>query len=223
MMIDTYGYVIMEQSPLPGGYGDSCAETGRYAVLAYINGTKLDIKFNSFVTDIGVLRHPDSPWREDDTSGDQVSPLIAATALIQPVLGYRVIKQIEDAGYKTGNGDLLSPGIYAQMRRAQRKSFLWLSDLALVGQALLLKLPIRWSDSKRWFESTSGSSCDYLNLVNNLAFARAMESWTWPCWLATKLISQELALSKAKDYYEPEPNNGMILEQYAEAIPKIWK
>jgi hypothetical protein len=222
MYIDTYGFIIMEQSALPGGYGDSCAETSRYVVLAYINGKKLDIDLRPFVTEKGVLRHPDSPWREDDTSSDQVYPLIAAGYVLQPVVAYKAIKQIADAGDRTGNSDKINIGMYAQIARFFSKDYLWVRDLTLVGQALIFKIPFRWSDSKKRLERSSGSSSDYLNFINGLAFAR-INKWTWPCWLATKIISKEKAMSKVSDYYKPEPNSDWLLQLYTRAIPKIWQ
>lgn len=218
-----YGYIELNQTDRPGSIGDSLAYTSQYITIAYVAG-KLGDKINlfAFVSEKGPLRHPDSPWRENDTSGDQVYPLIAASALTQPVLSYRVIKQIKDAGYRTGNGDKIPPGMYGQIRRAQRKNALWVSDLPIFIQALFFKIPIRWSDSKKWFEKSEGSSSDYLNFINALAFAKAEDNITWPMKLAMKLIPKQKVLEKVKDYFKPEPNVQWLLDLYKEALEVIY-
>jgi hypothetical protein len=223
MFLDAYALIAMEQSAFPGSIGDSCSESSRYAVIAYVNGSKPNIKLGELVTDKGPIRHPSSPWREDDTSSDQVAPLIAATELVNPELAKKIIQNIKDSHYRTGNGDLISFGVLGQMRRAENKAMLWLSDLPLVFQSLIFKIPFRWSDSKKRFESSSGSSGDYLNFINALAFARAKNNVTWPMWLAMRFISKDTAKAKVADYYKPEPNSQWILDEYNTAIDKIWK
>lgn len=223
MYIDSYQLIVMEQSGFPGGWGDSAAESSRYVILATINGEKVNINLKQLVTETGVLRHPLSPWRENDTSSDQVVPLLAATSLLQPELASVIIKQIKTAGYKTGNGDLISTGLLENMRRAEKKHFLWISDLAILGQALIFQLPFRWSDSKRFFELSSGSSSDYLNFTTDLAFAKITNTETIPIKLAKLLIvSKEKILSEVNSYYAAEPNHSMIIEEYTKALERIY-
>ena len=224
MIQDNYGYIEMEQDPVgnPGRTGDSLAETSRYVSIAYVIGDNPKINLAYFVTDKGCLRHPDSPWREDDCSGDQVFPLIAASALTQPELLAKVLKQIKDAGYKTGNGDFITPGMLGQIRRAEDKKFLAISDIPLVIQAVLFKIPFRWSDSKKKFESNDDSSGDYLNFINTLAFAKAKGNISLPMKLAMKLISKEKCLEKVKHYYRNEPNSQGLVELYEKSLGKIY-
>lgn len=222
MLLDAYLLISMDES-FPGSIGDSCAESSRYAVIAHVNSKQPKLGLQYLVTDKGLVRHPDSPWREDDTSGDQAFPFIAAADLTQPELAKKVIQQTKDAGYRTGNGDLISPGMYGQIRRAENKSMLWLSDLPLLAQALIFKIPFRWSDSKKAFETTADSSGDYLNFINAIAYAHAKGNITWPMRLAMRLVSKETALAKVKHYYRNEPNSQWVTDEYEKAINLIWQ
>lgn len=222
MQFDQYGFIRMEQTDFPGSVGDSAAETGRFwTLLMFVIGTNAHPNLQPFVTKKGILRHPESPWREDDTSGDQVSPLLAATSILQPIVADQILNHIYDAKYRTGNGNLISPGLFAMMRRCRNLKMLWISDLAIVGQALLMKLPVRWSDSKKALEWVGNSSADYLNFINFLVHAESKKNSSWPCWLAKKLISKKKMVERVKSYYEPEPNCDQILDLYARAIEKL--
>ena len=220
MILDSYGFINMEQSQAPGSIGDSAAETSRYIVLAFINGQKLDINLSYFVTDKGLLRHPLSPWREDDTSLDQMYPLVAAAALISSdELRVKIDSFI--SGTKTYNGKIVTLGFKAQLNRSKDNSIPWIDDLALLGQALLFKIPIRWSDSKKRPELMSSSSSDYLNYVSGLAFAK-IKGLTWPLKLARLLISKEQIMDKVEQYYAPEPNVRWLLDEYKKALKEIY-
>lgn len=222
MKFDSYTFIVMEQSGFPGNIGDSAAETGRYMTLSALVHSLPSIDLSPFITDKGVLRHPTSPWREDDTSDDQTSPLLAACSIRQPELANKIIAQIKAARWKTGNGQMIHPSSFAQIKRHQGSWLQGLWDISIVGQALLLKCPYRWSDSKKWFERSSGSSSDYLNFVNFLAYANLKGSFGISCKIATKLIDMGDVLMKVHDYYSIEPNNKMILDLYMKALPLIW-
>jgi hypothetical protein len=222
MHLDSQGLVVLDQDTFPGNIGDSCAETSRLVTLNSLNNEFPWTQLSAFITDKGILRYPTSPWREDDTSSDQVAPLIAACSLTQPQLTNIVIAKIVSAGYKTGNGNIISPGLLTNMKRHQKSCWQSFWDLAILGQALLFKVPVRWSDSKKWFEPSSGSSADYLNFINGLAFAK-QRNWTWVCSLCVKLVSADTALAAVQSYYKPEPNNSIILDAYAKSIQKIWR
>lgn len=222
MFFDKYGFVNLEQSPFPGSIGDSCAETSRYVLLSYILGKDIKINLSPFITSKGVLRHPDSPWREDDTSDDQVSPLISVCSVTAPELAYKVIKQLEENHLKTGNGKLIHLTTLAQLERVCHRSGLWAWDIVILAQALILKLPYQWNDGKKKFTKTQDNSADYLNFINYLALASTTRTFGLLCKLACKIISKELALNKVQSYYAQEPNNQIILDLYAKAIPIIW-
>lgn len=223
MILDNYNFIIMEQNLTtdPGRLADSLAETSRYIVLAFVNGQKLDINLHYFVTDKGLLRHPLSPWGVEDTSLDQIYPLIAAAALISPnELRSKIDSFI--SGTKIYNGKIVTPGFKAQLNRSKDNSTPWIDDLALLGQALIFKLPFRWSDNKKWFEWSSGSSSDYLNYVNGLAFAK-IKGETWPLKLARFIISKDKILGKIHEYYIPEPNVKWLLDEYEKALKVIYR
>lgn len=216
-----YNYIEMHEAR-PGSIGDSCAETSRFVTISIVSGVNPNIDLKAFVTEKGPLRHPDTIWREDDTSGDQVFPLIAASCLTQPELCSKIIKQIKDAGYKTGNGDFITPGMLGQIRRAENKKLLAISDIPLLIQALLFKVPFRWSDSKKKFESSEGSSGDYLNFINAIAFAKAKGNITLPMKLTMKLISKEKCLEMVKHYYRNEQESQFLIDLYSKALDVIY-
>lgn len=220
MIFDNYQYLIMEQVEAPGNSGDSAAETGRYVTLKAVIGEKVIIDLSHFITEKGILRHPDSPWRENDISSDQVAPLLAAASLIQPEIADKIMKQLENG--HTGNGDLISLGLRGQIRRAQDKHFLGFSDLPMLGQALLFKLPFRYSESKHWLEGNDDSSGDYLNFVNSLAFAKAKGKLSLSQKLSMKLISKQKCLDKVKHYYRNEPHAGFLIDLYSKALELIY-
>lgn len=219
MYLDQQNLIVMEQSGLPGGYGDSASETGRYVTLLGVIGDKTFINLGPFVTDKGILRHPLSPWRENDSSSDQVSPLIVGASVSgQFILEDKILKFTK---YKTGNGDFITLGLLANKRRAQYKHFLWISDLAILAQALVFKLPYRWSDSKKTLEKNTNTS-DYLNFINNLAFAKVKKNITWPLKLAMKLTPKEKVLEAIKSYYKSEPNSQWLIDIYIKALEVLY-
>jgi hypothetical protein len=220
----------MEQTPFPGSVGDGCAESSRYVTLCeFLNQNSFpQVNLARLVTLAGVVRYPcpPSPWAASDTSGDQVAPLIAATSLTQPSLADTIISQIVTNKYCTGNGKLINPGLYANVKRHQGSHVQWLWDLSILGQALIFKLPFAWNPNatwnpKSWLISSSGQTSGYLNWTNALAFARC-KSWTWPCWLATKIIGKTQVMAAVQSYYRPEPNSAWMLNIYEQAFNKIW-
>lgn len=219
MILDEQNYIIMEQSGLPGGYGDSCAETSRYITLLAVIDEKVIIDLSGFVTDKGILRHPKSPWREDDTSLDQMYPLLAAASLTEDTkeLRHEIDEYITGNRGRTYNDKILTLGMNAQIDRSRGKPGL---DLALIGQALLFKIPFRWSDSKKKFEKNTDSS-DYLNFVNGLAFAH-LKHPTWASKVAKLLTNKDKVLQKIKDYYSPEPNSEWLIKIYEKALGIIY-
>lgn len=222
MKFDEYGYLVTEYEGFPSNIGDSCAETARFVTLQHILGESNKTNLSGFVTEKGVLRHPTSPWREDDTSDDQTCPLIAATGLVDPELCKKVIDYVVGNGYRTGNGQLIHPLCYAQIKRIQKSPNQWFYDLSILGQALLLKFPIRWNDGLKKVELSKDSSGDYLNFINFLAYAHATETTTLPCILAKLIISDSVAFCKVQDYYRGKVNTDWMVDIYAKAIKVIW-
>ena len=186
MKIDEYGCVVMEKDGTPGDLGDSCAESSRLDIIAPVHRHKLDL--NAFVTANGFVRHPKSPWREDDFSNDQALPLILAD-------------YIRGAWWKIpGTNTIASPGVWAAVRGNWK-----LLALTVKMQNLLFALPYRWSDSKKWFERTSGSSADYLNYFVSIVFLRRRG-------ITVKMRPE--TLDKVRSYYANEPRSDWIVEAY---------
>jgi hypothetical protein len=227
MHLDSNGLVVMDQESFPGNIGDSCCYTSNMVTLQFLLNIKITSNLSLFITPSGVIRYPTSPWGPTDTSADQVAPLLAACQLTQPALANQVISQIQSNGWKTGNGNIINPGLLAQLKRCESSILQSVWDLAILGQALIFMLPWAWNSSATlnpttWLVSASTQTSGYLNWINALAFART-KKWTLPCWLSTKLVSKNKALAAVTSYYKPEPNSAWLLALYAEASSLIWK
>lgn len=212
MLIDNAA-IVMEQNPPgdPGRYGDSCAESSRYQHLKFLLGDyKLYINFNQFITPLGVIRSPNVPeeWKEKDTSEDQVKPLLLALRKGTLPEALIVEKQIKNAGYRTGNGDLITPGFYGII-----KEWSWLNNISVCVQSIIFKIPLRWSDSKKWFERSEASSADYLNHIHVAVYS--------PKWIR-KMVSKETLKQKVRDYYKVEPNSEWVIQTYDQVIERYW-
>jgi hypothetical protein len=232
MILDANGLVVFEQCAFPGSIGDSCAETSRLVTLQSFLDKKVISDLSLFVTPQGIVRYPvrsalgTSPWGTSDTSSDQVAPLISALALSNPQLCHTVLQQIAANDFKTGNGQLVELGLLANMERAVKYWDQPICDLAILGQALIFCLPFAWNPNatlspSTWFVSASTQTSGYLNFINCLAFARK-KHWTFPCWLATKVVSSKKALKMVQAYFKPEPDVQWYLDLYVQALPKIW-
>lgn len=226
MYLDANGLVVLEQSAFPGNTGDSCAETSRLVTLQILLGDDIHSELHLFIVSGGIIRYPDSPWGITDTSSDQVSPLIVATALTDLSLTKTITNILEENHLRTGNGDIVTPGLLANLERAENHRFLWFMDLTNLLQALIFKLPLTWNPSatinpKTWLISSKTQSSGYLNWINNLAFAK-IKGDTWPNKLAKKLIKKEKALEMVRNYYAPEQNSAWLLTLYSSALEKIW-
>jgi hypothetical protein len=181
------GMIEMEQCAWPGSVGDSMAETSRYAILT---GAKLDQwKFRALGC---YCRHQSVQalpgWDVSDTSNDQLLPFILATGITGAWNKIPCTKTI------------VSPGVYFAIR-GMWKAF----ALTVKAQNLIFALPYRWSDSKKWFEKTVGSSADYLNYFVSIVFLRRMGIVVEP---------RPETMDKIKSYYEKEPNSSWLIEEY---------
>lgn len=227
MKFDKFQMIELEQCAAPGNIGDSCAETFRYWLLKYFVAGRDDQFVGTDLireamantkTDLGYLRHPESPWRENDFSSDQWLPrfLVAATLSIH----FEANEMIGRTPKRTGNGDILSPLCEAAIDRYYTRDQLTWRDVALYGQALIFKFPWRWNDEKKWFERSSGSSADYLNWFMFLMFCEGKPSF----WSkrAKKAVKPEVIIQKVRDYYKPEPR-AFVVDLYERAVKKIYE
>lgn len=237
MLWDMYPTLIMEYGSPPGIYGDACAETGRYySLVNYLasigistpNVPDITKSLNNFRTDAGYIRHPLVPlaWRETDFSEDQWVPLFIASkesgvkvAGSNTSMSDEMNFRLSDAGWKTGNGDLIHPGTLGTLLRANGKAN-FVADLPmLVGLIITRYIPIRWSDSKKWFESSGDNSGDYLNLIHQVMYAETTKTGT----LTTKLIKYLFRFcdlqGKIGSYYKNE--SPWIQDMYRPALEKL--
>jgi hypothetical protein len=210
----------MDQSSWPGNIGDSCAETSRYAHLKLLLGLPIDdVDLYAFISNSGFLRHPLAPaageidgknesWRETDFTSDQGLPLFLAARKSDQSLARLIISRIHQDSYKTGNGDLVNPGFYALLTDTE-----WLLHVSTDVQALLLRFPYRWSDSKNRFEENEESAADYLNWIHCAVYLS-------PC--ERKLIPKDLLKAKVRKYYQPEPNCQFLLDLYDQVIDQYF-
>ncbi len=209
MKLDDYKTMVMEQCPWPGNIGDSCAETSRYAHLKLLLGDDIDdVNLNCFVTTRGYIRHPTAPdaWRERDFSSDQALPLFLAFSLFDAKQAQKMKYRMEDYKWRTGNGNLVSPLLYALLNESQ-----FLLKLFVVIQALLFAFPTRWSDSKNQFESSIDSSCDYINYIHcTVKVPRHYQ-----------LVHLDFLKEKVRQYYHNEPNSEFLIELYDKVIDKF--
>jgi len=213
MYFDHHGAIALEQSAFPGSIGDSCAETSRYLLVSNPTFGQLAVIWK-FETPEGYVRHPESPWREDDFSGDQALPLY----LVFDWYGLgeereRFENRLRDNGWKTGNGDYISPLFMSAIRRAHGRQN-WLTDLPILFHALGARyFPYRWSDSKKTIERNDDHTADWLNYYHVLLQAKRRGP-TWVSRLAAKITPHSMIMEKIKSYYAIEPNHQFLIDAY---------
>lgn len=231
MVIDKYGCLIMEHSSWEGNRGDSCAETARYAHLKMLLGDyKQDYNLNSFVIPgLGYVRHPDLlhfvdekgvSWGLTDFSSDQALPLYLAFKKASMWYEFdEMSERLWYSGFRTGNGDLLSPGLLAEYFDYQV-----LRSGLLVGQVGLFHFKYRWNDELNKFQETEESSCDYINFIHTAVYA--------PQWVRD-LTDKEVLKQKVWSYYLIEmlyevknSKRGLardVVDLYYDVIDRYWR
>jgi hypothetical protein len=201
MYIDNFKTVVLEQCTWPGSIGDSMAETARLSILLDFLGLPNDLGLSAFITPTGYVRHPTAPehdekgesWRETDMVSDQCLPWFVAEGAMRKD---EMRERIKANGWRTGNGDPVSPIFWAEL-----KGYTWLRVIFLLIQLLLFNLAFRWSDANNAFEETSDSSCDYLNFIIVSLYA--------PKWFR-KLCPEETLKQKVRSYYATEPSHFVV-------------
>ena len=214
MHYDELGLIVSDTSGPPSCFGDSCAETGRVVHLGCLLGLQDGPaeRLLHFVTSGGYVRHP-SPtlpydWRETDFSSDQALPLYLAWRQVGVAQAQEMKERIKAAGWRTGNGDLVSPYFFA----ALIDSKLLMSLVCFIG-AMVFKIPFRWSDSKKAFESNADATGDYLNYFHCLPFA-----YGW----VRRLVGKSTLSDKIIRYYSNESNCAGLLARYGQAITAVY-
>lgn len=225
MKIDKYKTIIRESEFWPGSIGDSCAETSRYEhLVSILEAAGPEVDLHQFVTATGFIRHPTAPikddkgksWRETDFVSDQALPLFLASQASDPSIANIMRARIRQAGWRTGNGDLVSPGLFALLTNR-----IWLLNICTVVQGLIFKFPWRWNDEKKALERSNKSSADYLNWIHASIHGG---------WLTRKMVFKSTLKAKIRNYYQApqkdpnlvEPNTQWIVDLYDQAIDKYF-
>ncbi len=214
MKQDQLGLLISQTSDYPGSHGDSCAETCRlYVLRSAARDPRMDeLMIELFRTSKGYLRHPAiANWwgGEDDFSSDQALPMLMALDCMgntQTAKSHTLLAIArERLKWKTGR-HFASLGVMALARK------MWNTFAALqILQALVFKIPIRWSDSKNWFESTHGSSADYLNFAVALIYLEDC-GVRWHRRIVLWLCPANRIFERVTHYYASEPPSGIRTE-----------
>jgi hypothetical protein len=225
MKIDELGCLITEAGPYPGNIGDSCADSARDIIIqSMLNKRSLicpDI--SRFRTNIGYVRHPNAPdgppvsktsWRESDFSSDQGLPLLMAYDLTDARRAEEMRTRLHT--FKTGNGDLISPGLFSVVF-----GFNVLLGITLLIQSLIFLFPYRWSDSTNWVEKSENSSADYLNWFIALAYLH-LKGYSLTVQLIKLTVTRATLISKIRSYFKPEPNSSWLVNDFIAAINKIY-
>lgn len=219
MKVDSYGFLEMEHTSFPGSIGDSCAETFRHLTLErFLNPIfdfPIETVYQKIKTEKGYLRHPTSPWKEDDFSGDQATPLFIALELFAR---FDLSKEVKTRfKWKYGNGDLIQPTFKAAV---ERKSLFW--DFFIYGQAMSMKhLPYRWDDGTKSIEKSKDSSCDFINFIHLILHAEFL-GHTYFSRKAKEVFSADFVMKKVVQYYAPEPNCDFLLDLYEKSVYKVF-
>jgi hypothetical protein len=222
MKIDEYGCIVMEHVNWPGSIGDSAAESGRYEHLKQLLGDYVAIcNLEDFVTPLGYVRHPTAPtdpdWREKDFSADQSLPLYLAWRKSgNYVRTNQMERRYKRDWFRTGNGDLLTPGLFAEMYAN------WLRVPLLLGQIAIFKLPVRYNDEKQGFEANEGSVCDYLNYIHVSVYAPA---WVRRLGPSKQKLKQAIASYYFKEIMLEKDNPRIavkIYELYEQVLERYW-
>jgi len=219
--------LISETSDWPGSIGDSAHNTARQVLTLKFLGSDYSahlIALKRFRTEKGYIRHwlaPDD-WMETDTTSDMLLPLYKAYQEVLPELAVEMGFRLKANWYRSGNGDPITPGLFAEIKNSQ-----FLRVLFLLIQILIFKIPFRVKDKPsdrsflsyilftpiwKLFERSSGSSAHYLNFIFVCLYA--------PKWVR-RLVSKEKLKAKVADYYKPEPN-AFVVENYNVLIERYF-
>lgn len=192
----------------PANYGNSMAESSRYVHLCiwlYTEASRPPYKAN---LPIELL-----VFRTSETYIQSASPNCPKDWLVssdQCIVWHLIMrsKEMEDriksAGWRTPDGNLVSPMFYAVLTRNK-----FLLNLFVGLQALIFKFPWRWNDGYKRIEHSSESSADYLNWLHCALYCSK--------WIR-RLVNIKTMEEKIENYYKPEPNSDWLVNLYKELI-----
>lgn len=232
MLIDSTGSVVREQytgqADTNGDRGDACADTSRLFVLFRNSMLYQRAKLHQFRTDKGYVRHPDLPedWKESDFSSDQALPLLMALDGNYGFFTDRDEMRFRLKSNRTGNGKLLSPGLWALVHEKYN-----LLGFFTFIQAVLFLFPFRWSDRETnedgtkttfWQRPTwGGDAGDYLNWICTLDYLEGRREIYWPSRLCYMLRSKKRAMAKVREYHANQPNSDWVVQVYQTVLEPV--
>lgn len=199
MKFDELGCIIREkyEAGHPANLGDSCAETARYEILSGVCQ-----RLSRFETMSGFIRHPNSIWRESDTSSDQVLPYI----LCAPFVASFYSNSVTIPGTMT----IMSAGLWAAWHKHYR-----LLNVVNIVQGWLFNLKWRIADGGK-LERSEGQVQDFLNFICVYVFLKRSGKW------ATLNQPKERCMKAVRKYYlegpDAEPNSEWIVDMYERAL-----
>lgn len=250
MYFGEYNELISETSGFPGSIGDSCANTARMVLCRHFSGENINPYFDAlrkFRTDFGYVRHWDAPdgWREQDFSSDQMLPLYLAYKILLPDLADEMKRRLKLDGYRSGNGDLITPALLFLIKD-------WESALeaSLIAQSLVFKLPYRWSDARfnelkitifnmnivpyatlfnplRWLEELIQFIIitvfvPFLSFETNNASGDYQNFLVLSLFIGKSYVSKDTLKQKIRDYFESEPRNDFIVSSELRAVDGLF-
>jgi hypothetical protein len=218
MKRDKFELLVRDQNPPgdPGAIGDSCFETSCDVLANLYLAKNSDVvkKLRHFFTERGTIRHPYSPWREDDQSSDQELPLLVALKIGgDHHHALFISKFVKHRGWKTGNGQFISPGLYAEVMDSQ-----FLRCLFLVIQVLFFWFPFYWNDGK-WMKGEWPIGNSWKKSDGYLIWMLIAVQAPFPI---RKLIRKKTLLAKIKAYYSVEPDSDWLISNYEQVIERYF-
>lgn len=223
MKLDEYLTIVSEEHDdstedgFQGNRGESMAMTSRLADLQIVAlewyDPKIKVDLMQFVTPLGTIRHPLSKWRENDESSDQLIALYMV--LRKNGKSAPVRNRLIANGWRTGNGDLISPSFYCLIK----KRWTMLSITMYAQYLIMTKLPYRWNEERsnqnKWpIEKSSESSADFVNFIHLLYYAKP--------WLK-KRVDAKLLKEKVRHYFSREPNVDFVIHLYDQFIDEVLR
>lgn len=210
MKVDDLGCLIMEKDGEPGDLGDSCAETGRFCVIAPPGIPFTYVDLSRFVTEEGFVRHPRAPWREDDFTSDQMIYLLMGSFLRDRDV-YEYVRSHLDRMQKAR-----LPDVWLLKWQAFH-----LLGVTAIAQIILNAFPIRWSDAHDregfwnvWrFTWSSNSTVSFMTVTTTMIFLKRV-GITWPLFF----FNRDRYLERTAAYYADQPDSSWFVELFRRAL-----
>lgn len=193
------GTLVRDQNQdFDGARGDSCFDSCAFGLSHFLVNKEYhpQLDADKFFTSEGTVRHPDVKWREDDMSTDNELALYMFVREIGDIKKRSfILERIKDRGWKTGNGQFISPGYFAELVNSQV-----LRCLFLTIQVIFFWFPVYWNDGA-WKKGEWPLGNAWKKTDGYLQWALVASFAPWPF---RRLISKATLKSKIVGYYKPE-------------------